>query len=68
MPTRYGRPLAAVVLIADLRMLKEHEAEHAHWSRIADEAIGQWGAEVRPSGVPMGDILQELGVDLHTDR
>lgn len=60
--TRDGKPVAAVVPIADLRTLEEDEAEDAHWSRVADEAIAQWEAEGRPAGVPHEELLARYGI------
>jgi len=65
--TRDGKPVAAVVPIADLRILEEDEAEDEHWSRVADEAVMQWKAEGRPAGIPMEDIARELGIDLNAN-
>ena len=67
MLTRGGKPVAAVVPIADLRMLEEEDAEDEYWSRVADEAVRQWEAEGRPAGVPMEDVARELGVDLNAN-
>ena len=66
--TRDGKPVAAVVPIEDLAALAAaDDAEDAHWSRVAEEAVAQWKAEGRPAGVPMEDIARELGVDLTAD-
>jgi prevent-host-death family protein len=66
--TRDGKPVAAVVPIADLRALEElDEAEDAYWSRVADDAMAQWEAEGRPAGIPMEDIARDLGIDLTAD-
>jgi prevent-host-death family protein len=65
--TRDGKPVAALVPIADLRILGEDDAEDEHWSRVADEALMRWEAEGQPAGIPMGDIARELGVDLNAD-
>jgi prevent-host-death family protein len=63
--TRDGQPVAAIVPLQDLRALEElDEAEDAHWSEVADEAVRQWEADGRPAGVPLEDIARELGIDL----
>jgi len=65
--TRGGKPVAAIVPLQDLRALEElDEAEDAHLSRVAAEAVAQWEAEGRPAGVPMEDIARDLGIDLTT--
>jgi prevent-host-death family protein len=66
--TRDGKPVAAVVPIADLRMLEEDDAEDEYWCRVANEAVMQWEAEGRPAGIPMEGIARELGVDLDANR
>jgi prevent-host-death family protein len=65
--TRDGKPVAAVVPIADLRTLEEDDAEDEYWSGVADEAVKQWEAEGRPAGIPMEDITHELGVELNAE-
>lgn len=65
--TRDGKPVAAVVPLADLRILEDDDAEDEHWSRVAAEAVMHWQAEGRPAGIPMEDIAPELGVDLNAN-
>jgi len=65
--TRDGRPVAAVVPIADLRALEETGGEDAYWSGAAEAAVRQWDAEGRPAGIPMEEIARELGIDLAAD-
>ncbi len=63
--TSNGHPVAALVPVDDLRVLEGiDEAEDAHWSSAANEAIREWEAEGRPAGIPMEDIARELGIDL----
>jgi prevent-host-death family protein len=63
--TRAGRPVAAIVPLHDLRALEElDQAEDGSLSRVAAEAVAQWNAEGRPAGIPMEDIVRELGIDL----
>ncbi len=62
--TRDGQPVAAVVTVTDLQALEAlDDAEDAHWSRIAEEAVARWDAEGRPAGIPMEDIARDLGID-----
>lgn len=62
--TRAGEPVAAVVPLTDLRALEAlDDAEDAHWSHVAEEAIARWEAEGRPPGIPLEDIAHELGID-----
>ena len=61
---RDRKPVAAVVPIEDLEAL---EAEDKYWSRAADEAIGEWEAAGRPAGIPIEDIVRDLGIDLTAD-
>lgn len=66
--TRDGAPVAAIVPIEDLEALKEFDAiEDEYWSRVAAEEVAKWEAEGRPPGIPMADIIRELGIDL-TDQ
>lgn len=61
---RDGAPVAAIVPVEDLRALREMDAlEDAHWSRVAEDAVAQWEAEGRPPGIPIDDIVHELGLD-----
>jgi prevent-host-death family protein len=60
--TRDGKPVAAVVPITHLCTLEEDDAEHAHWSRVADEAVAQWEAKGRPVGVAHEEMLARYGV------
>jgi prevent-host-death family protein len=63
--TRDGQPVAAIVPLSDLRALEElDEAEDEHWSRVAEEATAQWNAEGRPAGIPIEEIIRDLGIDL----
>jgi PHD/YefM family antitoxin component YafN of YafNO toxin-antitoxin module len=61
---RDGKPVAAVVPIEDLEAL---EAEDEYWSRAADEAIAEWNAAGRPTGIAIEDIARDLGIDVAAD-
>ncbi len=65
--TRDGKPVAAVVPIADLRVLEEDDAEDEHWSRVADEAVAQWEAQGRPAGVAHKELLARYGIAPDTE-
>lgn len=59
---RDGASIAAVIPLDDLRVLEEMDAqEDAHWSRVAAEAVAAWKVGGKPSGVPMQQVLHDLG-------
>lgn len=59
--TRDGKPVAAVVPIADLRTLEEDDAEDAHWSRVADERLRSGGRRGERLASPMKNCLPATG-------
>jgi len=61
--TRDGKPIAAVVPIEDLEALQALESEEdAHWSVVAEEAVGTWDSEGRPPGTPHEVLLSRYGI------
>lgn len=60
--TRGGRPVAAVVPIADLEAIEDAED-----ATIAARLLAEWEAEGRPAGILLDDIARDLGIDLTGD-
>jgi len=56
---RDGRPVAALVPMADIEALEAFE--DAADSRLAAEALAEWEAEGRPAGITFGRTGATLG-------
>lgn len=61
--TRNGKPVAALVSLADVAALEA--IEDSGDAAIAAAALAEWEAAGRPLGATLDDLVKRHGIDLH---